>query len=126
MKYFKIVAALITLLAFAFSSCTKKYEELETNPNRPEAVTPELVFKGVLADLNTDRPWSMVMRWNQFDVNNYNYYGDQRYDWTGAELNYITLKNVVKMEEEALRLGGGPVNPYAALGKFFRAFYFIA
>lgn len=76
--------------------------------------------------MNIDRPWSLVMRWNQFDVANYNYYGDQRYDWTGADLNYITLKNVTKMEEEAQRLGGGKINPYAALGKFFRAFSFTA
>ncbi len=114
----------VSMVVLSLASCSKNFETFEKNPNRPINVPPNLVLTGVMSDLNGDRPWSLVSRWNQFDNCNYNYYGDQRYDWTGAGLNYITLKNVVKMEEEAIRVGNKEVNAYSALGKFFRAFFF--
>lgn len=114
----------IAMLALSLSACKKQFTDYERNPNRPVTVPPNLVLTGLLSDINGDRPWSLVSRWNQFDNCNYNYYGDQRYDWTGAGLNYLTLKNVVKMEQEAKRVGEPDVNAYSALGKFFRAFFF--
>jgi hypothetical protein len=119
-KIFMVIAALGLVLA----SCRKNFEDFEQNPNRPTTVPPNLVLTGILSDVNADRPWSLISRWNQFDNCNYNYYGDQRYDWAGATLNYQTLKNVMKMEEEAKRVGEPDVNAYSALGKFFRAFFF--
>lgn len=124
MKLSNITMPLIFSGMVALSGCQEKFEDFERNPNRAEQVSPDLVLRGITADMNTDGPWSLVSRWNQFDCCNYNYYGDQRYDWTGAGLNYTTLKNVVKMEEEATRAGNAEVNPYSALGKFFRAFFF--
>lgn len=118
-----IIPAMLVTFAF-LTSCEKKFDENERNPNRAVEVSPDLVFRGVTADMNTDGPWSLVSRWNQFDCCNYNYYGDQRYDWTEASLNYATLKNVIKMEEEAKRAGNPDINPYSAMGKFFRAFFF--
>ncbi len=123
MKRYKI-SIFIVLFGIGFSACEKKFEEYETNSNRPTQVSPNLVLTGILSDMNGDRPWSLVARWSQFDVCNYNYYGDQRYDWTGASLNYTTLKNIVKMEEEAERVGLEDGNAYVALGKFLRAFFF--
>lgn len=113
-----------SLLAVISGGCQKKYDEYTDNPNKPTTVPPNLVLTGILSDINGDRPWSLVTRWCQFDCCNYNYYGDQRYDWTGAGLNYATLNNVIKMEEEAIRVGEAEQNAYAALGKFFRAWYF--
>jgi hypothetical protein len=124
MKNFKVIIPAITTAVLVLTSCQDKYEEFEGNPNRAEQVSPDLVFRGVNSDMNVDGPWSLASRWNQFDCCNYNYYGDQRYDWTGASLSYTTLKNVTKMEEEAKRAGNDDVNPYSALGKFFRAFFF--
>ncbi|HVI45443.1 MAG TPA: SusD/RagB family nutrient-binding outer membrane lipoprotein [Chitinophaga sp.] len=124
MKFFKIVA-LSALTGIAFSSCNKKFDEYSINTNKPSKVPPSLALGGVLSDVNSDKPWSNVMRWNQFDCCNYNYYGDQRYDWSGADLgNYFSLSNVQQMEQEAARLGGQAVNPYTALGKFFRAYFY--
>ncbi|MCW3462049.1 SusD/RagB family nutrient-binding outer membrane lipoprotein [Chitinophaga nivalis] len=124
MKSFKILS-FTALLGIALSSCSKKYDAYDVNPNRPAQVPPSLVLGGVLADMNADKPWSNVMRWNQFDCCNYNYYGDQRYDWNGADFNsYFSLLNVQQMEKEATRLGGKTVNPYTALGKFQRAFFY--
>ncbi|RYF45293.1 MAG: SusD/RagB family nutrient-binding outer membrane lipoprotein [Chitinophagaceae bacterium] len=121
MKHSIYIAA-IAAVTIAAPGCRKQYEDFPVNTNRPVTVPPNLVLTGVLSDLNVDGPWSI--RANQFDVCNYNYYGDQRYDWTGAELNYSALKNVVKMEEEAIRVGLDEVNPYSTLGKFARAFFF--
>lgn len=114
------VLAILLVLA----SCTKKYEDYLKNPNRPESVPPSLIFTSVENDLNLDKPWSNVTRWNQFDVCNYNYYGDQRYDWTGASWNYITLNNIQQMEKEALKAGLPAVNPYSAIAKFCKAFFY--
>ncbi|NML23550.1 SusD/RagB family nutrient-binding outer membrane lipoprotein [Pseudoflavitalea sp. G-6-1-2] len=123
MKSTKILLTLITAGALA-AGCQKKFNDYEANPNRPLTVPPNLLLTGVLSDMNGDKPWSNVSRWNQFDNCNYNYYGDQRYDWTGASLNYLTLKNVVKMEEEAQKIGEEEKKAYLAIGKFIRAWYF--
>jgi hypothetical protein len=121
-KLFQILMPLLLLVGI--TACKKKYDEYLVNPNRPESVPPSLAFTAVSSDMNVDRPWSLVSRWNQFDAINYNYYGDQRYDWTGLSWNYGTLNNVQRMEMEAQRLGLGEVNPYSALAKFFKAFFF--
>ncbi len=71
-----------------------------------------------------DSPWDLTQRWCQFNCCNYNYYGNQEYNWTNDALLYTTLKNVVKMEEEAIRSGLPEKNAYSALGKFFRAYFY--
>jgi hypothetical protein len=113
-----------TAVILLCGSCEKKYEEYLQNPNRPENTPPSLIFTAVANDLNIDKPWSLVSRWNQFDICNYNYYGDQRYDWTGATWSFITLNNVQRMELEAARIGLPDVNAYTAVGKFFKAFFY--
>ncbi|TWF44320.1 SusD-like starch-binding protein associating with outer membrane [Chitinophaga polysaccharea] len=124
MKSFKILA-FVAITGAVMSGCNKQFEDYAINTNKPSQTPPSLVLGGVLSDMNSDKPWSNVMRWNQFDCCNYNYYGDQRYDWGGADFNsYYSMSNVQQMESEALRLGGQAVNPYTALGKFFRAWFF--
>jgi hypothetical protein len=123
MKAFKIIYTSIALAVTA-ASCSEKFTEYEIDPNHATSVPPSLVLTGILSDINIDDPWSNVSRWCQFDVCNYNYYGDQRYDWTGAGLNYLTLKNIGKMQEEAARAGLAEVNEYRAIGKFLSAFFY--
>ena len=94
MKLKKYIQLLSVVMVAGIAACNKKFDEYLQNPNRAESVQPSLVFTAVANDLNMDKPWSQVSRWNQFDVVNYNYYGDQRYDWTGATWNFITLNNV--------------------------------
>ncbi|KAA2245387.1 SusD/RagB family nutrient-binding outer membrane lipoprotein [Chitinophaga agrisoli] len=115
----------IIALIMVGTACNKQFTDYEANSNKPSKVPPSLVLSGILSDLNTIKPWSDVMRWNQYDCCNYNYYGNQRYDWGGANLtSYATLEDVEQMEQESIRLGGNPLNPYTALGKFFRAFFY--
>lgn len=117
MKRILFIFSLFTLI-----SC-EKFSDLEVNPNSPEAVPASLVLNGIENSIN-QRPWGLEQRWNQFACCNYNYYGNQEYNWSGASLYYTTLKNVLKMEAEAKKAAGKDLNPYAALGKFFRAFLF--
>ncbi|MBC8111742.1 MAG: SusD/RagB family nutrient-binding outer membrane lipoprotein [Verrucomicrobia bacterium] len=125
MKLFKSITFCLTLL-LCLSSC-QDFEALEKDPNRPTAVPASLVFNGIINDAFNayNRPWGDVSRWNQFNAVNYNYYGNNEYAWTSAGLNYFTLKNIVKMEEEAAKAyGKDKVNPYGALGKFLKAYFF--
>ncbi len=123
---FKQIILGLGIAAFTLSSCEKSFDELEKDPNRPVNVPASLVFNGILNDMYnvTGSPWGSQQRYNQFYCSNYDYYATNEYSWTTTGLNYNTLKNVIKMEEEAKRTGGADVNPYAALGKFFRAYFF--
>lgn len=121
----KILTSLfITALSgVVLSSCAKRIDKYFSDPNRPTSVPASLILNGVLNDISY-RPWDLTQRWSQFTCCNYNYYGNQEYNWGGASLNYTTLKNVIKMEEEAKKAGAADLNPYSALGKFFRAYFF--
>lgn len=120
----KTIIKKILPLVLLFATACADFEELEKDKNRPSQVPAALVLNGILNDMH-ERPWTLEHRWNQFWNCNYNYYGNQEYAWTSATLNFRTLKNVIKMEEEARRGGGGEVNPYSALGKFFRAYFYF-
>ncbi|MBA4852347.1 SusD/RagB family nutrient-binding outer membrane lipoprotein [Emticicia sp. BO119] len=125
MKINQLFAGAFAVLAVTLSSCERSFEDLEKDPNRPVNVPASLVLQGVESDLanNTGRPFSAEMRWNQFYCSNYNYYATNEYTWSSTPNHYNTLKNVVKMEEEAKRAGLADVNGYSALGKFFRAYF---
>jgi hypothetical protein len=122
MKLFNKYILIGLLVSGTVTGC-KDFEELEKNPNRPTTAPPSLVLNGTLFDLN-ERPWSLEHRQNQFWCCNYNYYGTNEY-WASATLNFMTLKNIQKMEEEAKRMGAAEVNPYSAIGKFLRAYFYV-
>ncbi|MEP6583489.1 MAG: SusD/RagB family nutrient-binding outer membrane lipoprotein [Ginsengibacter sp.] len=121
----KIINGLfIAMLAmFVLPSCKKSFEDLYQNPNKPVSAPASLLLNGVLNDMY-DAPASLYERWSQYFVINYDYYGNNRYDFGEGTNYYSTLKNVVKMEEEATKAGLPQVNAYSALGKFFRAYFF--
>ncbi len=121
MKINKII--IFSFLIFALSSCEKPFEDLEKDPNRAVNAPASLILNGLLYNMYTGA-WNAEQRYNQFYCSNYNYYDHNEYSWTTTGFNYTSLKNVIKMEEEAKRAGAGDVNPYSALGKFFRAYYF--
>jgi len=107
---------------FVLNSC-QDFAELEKNENKPNQAPAGLVLNGVLNDMY-EAPWSVGHRQNQYWACNYNYYGTNEY-WSSASLNFMTLKNIQKMNEEALKGGGAAVNPYSALGKFLTAVYYV-
>ncbi|MBK9936350.1 MAG: SusD/RagB family nutrient-binding outer membrane lipoprotein [Cytophagaceae bacterium] len=122
----KLSLIIIGILGLTISSCETDFSALEKDPNRPVNVPASLILKEVEYALynSTGRPFSAEMRWNQFYCSNYNYYATNEYTWSEMPNHFYTLKNVIKMEEEAIRSGEAAKNPYSALGKFFRAFYY--
>ena len=113
---------LTILIATTLFSCGD-YKELEINPNISTSVPASLILTPALTGLN-EGAWNGVMRANQFYASNYAYYDTNEYNWGSAGMRYTTLKNVIKMEEEAIKAGAKAVNPYSAIGKFLRAYYF--
>ncbi|MBI1343203.1 MAG: SusD/RagB family nutrient-binding outer membrane lipoprotein [Terrimonas sp.] len=123
MKRIYYIFFLTALSASIITGCKKSFQELNVNENKPSSVPASLLFNGVLNDM-TDQPYSMYERWGQYFCCNYDYYGNNRYDFGSGTNYYSTLKNVTKMEEEAIRNGAGVINPYGALAKFFKAYLF--
>lgn len=114
----------ISAALLLFAGCSKDFDELREDTNRPADVPASLVLSGVLNDF-TQSAWNDVQRWNQYNACNYNYYGNQEYNWTNVSYDsYNTLKNIMQMEKEAARTANPDLNPYRALGKFFRAYFF--
>ncbi len=128
------------LMLLTVSSCKKSFEDLTKNPNVPLSVPASLLLNGVLNDL-PDLPDGAYASSNQngvvykgtsnkdeilcqYYIYNYNYYGNNTYDFDSNADYYATLKNVMLMEGQAAASGGAAVNPYEALGKFFRAYFF--
>lgn len=119
----KYLLLVIILTLMVGSGCKKSLQELSVNENKPVSAPADLILTGILNDIY-DRPFSMYEVWDQYYLNNYDYYGNNRYDFGQATTYYTTLKNVIKMEDEAIKAGQDKVNPYEALGKFFRAYFF--
>lgn len=122
--------------AFLVTSCNKQIQEKQTNPNQPTSVPPQLILGTVLTDMSGTgsqgnlggiNSWSDVGDWNQYHCQNYDYYGNNIYSWTANSASfdpYLVLKNVVQMEAEVKTRGGAAINPYEAIGRFIRAYYY--
>jgi len=123
MKKIINTAALLLFIMFAVSSCQKNFDDIGADNNRPGNVTPSLLLNGVLNSLYNS-PYDNYEKWSQYFLQNYDYYGNNRYDF-GSGINYYnTLKNVIKMEEEAKNIKLPEVNSYSALAKFLKAYFF--
>ena len=121
-KIFKFYAAIIGILLCA-SSCKKSFDDLTVNTNVPTKMPASLLFKGILNNM-LDAPDGKKEIYSQYYIYNYDYYGDNRYDLEEGDNYYTSLKNVKAMEEQAINAGSATVNPYSAVGKFFRAYFF--
>ncbi|MFD0793086.1 SusD/RagB family nutrient-binding outer membrane lipoprotein [Mucilaginibacter litoreus] len=110
-------------LLLSVTGCKKSFDELTQNTNLPSSVPASLLFNGVLNDI-AELPDGQKEVYDQYYLYNYDYYGNNRYDFGGGDDYYTTLKNVVAMEKQAAATGGAAINPYEALGKFFKAYLF--
>jgi hypothetical protein len=119
----KYIASILLVVVLIASGCNKKFDTYSQNPNLPTSVPAYLLLRQVLNDMVVF-PAGDADKFCQFTLSSYTYYGTNEY-WTGAAtLNYGTLRNVVAMENEAKK-SGGDNNPYSALAKFFKAYFFI-
>ena len=125
---------LITIGTWLMISCNKQIQEKQLDPNNPTSVPPGLILGTVLTDISGTgseggyggiNSWDNVQAWNQYHCQNYDYYGNNIYSWTNGSFNpYLVIKNVIQMEKEATSRGALNVNPYEAVGRFIRAYYF--
>ncbi|MES1249971.1 MAG: SusD/RagB family nutrient-binding outer membrane lipoprotein, partial [Chitinophaga rupis] len=126
--------------AWLMTSCNKQITEKQTDPNNPTSVPPNLILGTLLTDIsgtgsagalsgtgNSEgvNSWDGAHRWNQYHCSNYDYYDNQIYAWTNGNFDpYLVLKNVVQMEKEVTSRGTSALNPYEAVGRFIRAYYY--
>ncbi len=116
-KKWLITPVLVSLL---ITGC-KKIDELQNNPNASSQASPKLILTGIELDIY-EGPWSFAHRMNQFDVLNFNYYGDQSYTWGSGSFYYGTLRNAGRLDIEVDKLGSNTVTKsYHAIAKFMRA-----
>ncbi|MEC5146296.1 SusD/RagB family nutrient-binding outer membrane lipoprotein [Chitinophaga sp. 212800010-3] len=117
----KLSLAIFCLLLLAFSSC-KKFEYFQTDPNKPTQAPPELLLTGIetvtFKDISTSAAFASRYLVNTDGIDASQYYNWQRSDFS----DYSNLRQVLKMEEEATRMNQPA---YLALGKFFRAWFFM-
>ncbi|HEY9195531.1 MAG TPA: SusD/RagB family nutrient-binding outer membrane lipoprotein [Mucilaginibacter sp.] len=121
-KIFKIYLLPVIMMLTA-AGCKKSFQELTVNNNVPNALPASLLFNGILNSI-VEGPDNSKEIYCQYYIYNYDYYGNNRYDFGSGDNYYTTLKNVVAMEDQAVKSGSPAVNPYSALGKFFRAYLF--
>jgi hypothetical protein len=127
-KYIYFISAMV--LGIMLNSCNKKFEQYSVNPNEPSVVPPSQLLRTIEGSMYI-APFGQEERNNQFTLSNYNYYDDNAY-WDGvfhsqyASLNYPTLTNVQNMVSSANAAADTTLNPYDALGKFFKAYFFVS
>jgi len=121
-KIFRIYL-LPALMVLSVSSCQKNFESFTKNSNVATAVPASLLFNGVLNSM-VDFPDGADEIWCQYYIYNYNYYGNNTYAFGPGDNYFNTLKNVISMEQQATAAGQPALNPYSAMGKFFRAYFF--
>ncbi len=124
MKNINKLILLSVCILTVLTSCKKSFEDLSVNTNKPSSVPPSLLLTGVLNSIY-DAPDEEAEIADQYYIYNYDYYGNNRYDFGSGDNYYSTLENVIRMEDEAVKAGSPALNPYSALGKFFRAYFFI-
>lgn len=131
---------LIIIGGLLLTSCNKQIEEKQVDPNNPTTVPPYLILGTILTDISGTGnqgalsatgssegvdSWDGGHRWNQYHCSNYDYYDNNIYSWTNGNFDpYLVMKNVIQMEKEATSRGAAAVNPYEAIGRFVRAYYF--
>jgi hypothetical protein len=126
MKFNKLAIYFLAIVGLMFGGC-QDFDELAVNPNAPTTAPASLVFNGICNDINglyDSAPWDDASQYAQYWCLNYEYYGNQNYGWATTPFAFSTLYNVQKMEEEAIINGAKDVNPFAAIGKFMKAYLF--
>lgn len=128
MKNIKIYSFLLVLLFLG--SCTKDFEEINTNPNAPTennsaTLLPSVIFEPINPHLTlqtwlTDQIMQFYMRRNDNQLDTYDFAtGSPYFDGIWAA-NFAAISNINDMISGAEAEG---LDAYVAAGKIFRAYY---
>lgn len=109
------------LLVLALFGC-QDFEEYQTDPNRASEATPGLLLTNLEIQAFNSISLDAALASRQLvNINLTSVY--QYYNWTqGSYYNYQTLLQVIKMQEEAEKIGD---KNFIALSKFFKAYLFV-
>ena len=113
-KYFSLLLALAML-----SSCLD-FEELRENPNQPNSVPPGLLFTALVPGSTSS--FSNTYMHSQYHLRADTDFGDFSYRYGSSSFRYNSIKDINKMEEEAIT-ANAPA--YHIMAKFLRAVYYI-
>lgn len=118
MKHIKLFTAV--LLIAIFSSC-EKFDDFQVNPNNPTVADPSLLLPNIELNAfsNISLDAALASRYLVYTQSSSN---SQYYGWQRNSMNYADISQVVKMEQEAERVG--KLN-YRYLGKFFRSYFIV-
>ncbi|WP_336515459.1 SusD/RagB family nutrient-binding outer membrane lipoprotein [Pollutibacter soli] len=118
MKQIKLFT--VVLLLAIFSSC-EKFQDFQVNPNNPTVADPSLLLPNIelRAFSNISLDAALASRYLVYTQSSSN---SQYYGWQRNSMNYADISQVVKMEQEAARVG--KLN-YRYLGKFFRSYFVV-
>lgn len=119
----KKILLIVTAAFFALASCKKDLAEINVDPNRvtethPQLQLTQIQWNAFQYNTGTGSLYAMKMLVQTDGESSGQYYKWDRSDF-GA---YSRMRDVTKMMEEAERINS---KAYIALGKFFRAFYFL-
>jgi len=119
MKYYRSVVFLCVLAVF--SNC-KKFEDFQVNPNNPTIADPSLLLPTVerLAFSTISSDAALASR---YLVYTQGASSSQYYGWQRSSMNYGSITQVVKMEQEAARTG--KLN-YRYIGKFLKSYFIVS
>lgn len=118
MRKIYILAVLLLVIA---AGC-KKFDDFQTDPNKPTMATPDLLLNTVIQKAFQSTNLGAALATRQMVYIN-SAADEQYYGWNRAEFTtYGNLRQVIKMEEEANRL---QKPEYIPLVKFFKAYYFM-
>lgn len=128
MKYIKIIPAAIMLISgvLSFGGCQKG--DLIDNPNVAggnSLIPVSLILNHLTANLvrPTEEAWGDAYKYSQYFNSNYQYYrGTNFYNWTNTADTYDILKYATALQAQSKSQFSNPVNKYAALAKFFKAY----
>src|ERR1035437_9687007 len=96
MKKILRIYLLPVLMVLTVSSCKKTFLADSVNHNVPTSVPASLLLNGVLYNM-VDFPDNSLTIWDQYYIYNYNYYGNNQYEFGSGDDYYTTLKNVLLM-----------------------------
>lgn len=116
---------LLPVLALSvFCGCKKSFSDLNVNNNKPTSVLPYLIFSAIQSQM-VDAPGGQTDRTNQYQIQNNSYFGNNQYTFGAGDNYYPLLQSLAPMEQQAIVVNFGAVNAYEALGKFFKAYFFV-
>lgn len=111
---------LFLLLVVAFASC-KKFDDFQLNPNNPTVADPSLLLPAIersaFSTISSDAALASRHLVYTQSVSNAQYYG-----WQRSGMGYGNISQVVKMEQEAARVGK---KNYRYLGKFLTSYFIV-